>query len=60
MGLAYVLWYALYLGIVAAVCRFRYNIKIAPRVYILLAVSLAAAAVTLLLNRLLGPWQQVR
>ncbi len=55
MGLAYVLWYALYLGIVAAVCRFRYNIKIAPRVYILLALSLAAAAVTLLLNRLLGP-----
>lgn len=55
MGVAYVFWYALYMGIVAAVCRFRYNIRIAPRVYILLAVSLAAAAVTLVLNRLLGP-----
>lgn len=44
-GLAYVAWYALYTAVVFAIFRFRYRLRLAPRVTLLL---LAAAGIALL------------
>ncbi|MCH5222208.1 MAG: oligosaccharide flippase family protein [Muribaculaceae bacterium] len=56
IGVAYVLWYLLYFLIVYGVYRYRYGLKLQAGISALLCLSMAVAALCLLLYWLIGPW----
>lgn len=56
LGIGYVAWYAAYLGIVYAVYRYRYGLRLRPGIVRLLLLCCLTGALTLTGYYLLGPW----
>lgn len=57
LGIAYVAWYAVYLGTVYAVYRFRYGLRLRPGIMPLTFAGFGWAALTVAASWLTSPWQ---
>ncbi len=56
LGVAYLLWYGIYFGVVYAVYRWRYKLRLRRGIGILLASAIVLACATLALNSFISPW----
>ena len=56
LGVAYFLWYAVYTAIVYTVYTRRYRMRLAPAIPMQMAVTMAIALATLLLDHYIGGW----
>ena len=56
LGIAYVLWYAVYFAVVYGVYRWRYGLRLRPGIGGLLALAVLVGALTIAGYHTVGPW----